>query len=74
MLVSIRAERVIICTLLVIVLEKVVRLRCPLDQLALLESIKLVADLARVLQLSHQEKKYVVNKVVHYEQRDDGRR
>jgi hypothetical protein len=42
--------------------------------LALLELIKPVADLARVLRLSHQEKKYVVNKVVHYEQRDDDRR
>jgi hypothetical protein len=35
--------------LLVTVLEKVIRLRCPLDQLALLELIEMVADLARAL-------------------------
>jgi len=56
------------------VLEKVFRLWCPLDQLALFELIQLVADLARVLRLGHQEKKYVMEKVVCYEQRDDDRR
>jgi hypothetical protein len=56
------------------VFEKVAWLRCPLDQLALLELIQHVADLARVLRLSHQEKKYVVKKVVCYEQRNDDRR
>jgi hypothetical protein len=56
------------------VLEKVARLRCPLDQLALFELIQFVADPARVPRLSHQEKKYVMKKVVGYEQRnDDGR-
>ena len=73
LLIPIRAENVIICTLLVIVLEIVVRLRCPLDQLALLELIQLVADLARVPRLGHQEKKYVMKKVVSYEQRDGDR-
>src|ERR1700682_2586091 len=52
LLVAIRAEHVIICTLLVVVLEKVARLRCPLDQLALLELIQLVTDLARETVLS----------------------
>src|SRR6266576_2705105 len=70
LLVAIRAEHVIICTMLVVVLEKVARLRCPLDQLALLELIQLVTDLARVLRLSHQEKKYVMKNVVCHEQRD----
>src|SRR5467141_938521 len=73
LLVAIRAEHVIICKLLVVVLEKVARLRCPLDQLALLELIQLVADLARVLRLSHQEKKYVMKNVVCYQQRDHDR-
>jgi hypothetical protein len=41
--------------------------------LALLELIQLVADLARVLRLSHQEKKHVMKNVVCYEQRDDDR-
>ena len=54
-------------------LEKVARLRCPLDQLALFELILLVADPARVLRLSHQEKKYVMKNVVCHEQRDDDR-
>jgi hypothetical protein len=44
LLVAIRAEHIIICALLVIVLEKVVRLWCPLDQLPLLELIQLAAD------------------------------
>jgi hypothetical protein len=72
--VAIRAEHVVICTLLVIVFEKVVWLRCPLDYLALLKLIQLVADLARVLRMSHQEKKYVVKKVVCYDQRNQDRR
>jgi hypothetical protein len=41
--------------------------------LALLELIQRVADLARVLRLSHQEKKYVMKNVVCDEQRDDDR-
>ena len=73
LLVAIRAEHVIVCTLLVVVLEKVARLRRPLDQLALLELIQFVADLARVLRLSHQEKTYVMKNVVCHEQRDDDR-
>src|SRR5258705_8470844 len=56
--------------MLVVVLEKVARLRCPLDQLALLEFIQLVTDLSRVLRLSHQGKKYVMKNVVCHEQRD----
>ncbi|MGC1318535.1 MAG: class I SAM-dependent methyltransferase, partial [Pseudolabrys sp.] len=44
------------------------------DAIYALESIQLVADLARVLRLSHQEKKYVMKNVVCYEQRDDDRR
>src|SRR5258708_22582247 len=67
LLVAIRTEHVIICTLLVVVFEKVARPRRPLDQLALLELIQLVADLARVLWLSYQEKKYVMKNVVCYE-------
>src|SRR5215472_18626167 len=74
LLVAIRAEHVIICTFLVVVLEKVVRLRRPLDQLALLELIQLVTDLARVLRSSHQEKKYVMKKVVCHDQYNDDRR
>ncbi len=73
-LVAIRAEHVIVCAILVIVLETVVRPRCPLGQLALLEFIQLVADLARVLRIRDEEKKDVVKEVVHDEQRDDDRR
>src|SRR6202035_313632 len=74
LLVAIRAEHVIICTLLVVMPEIVARLRCPLDQLALLELIQLVADLARVPGSSHQEKKDVMKSVVCHKQRDDDRR
>jgi len=56
------------------VLEKVARLRRPFDQLALLELIELVTDLARISRSSNQDKKYVVKKVVRYEQRNDDRR
>src|SRR6267154_1378409 len=73
LLVAIRAEHVIICTLLVVVLEKVAGLRSPLDQLALLELVQLAADLARVLRLGHQEKKYVMKSVVCCEQCDGDR-
>ena len=56
-----------------VTLSVVARLRCPHNQLALLDLIQLVADLAPVLRLSHQEKKYVMKYVVCYEQRDDNR-
>jgi hypothetical protein len=55
------------------VLEKVVRLRSPVDQLALLELVQRVADLACVLRLSHQEKEYVMKNVVRDNQRNDDR-
>ena len=67
LLVAIRAEHVIICTLLVVVLEKVARQRCPLDQLALLELIQLVADFLASFGLAHQEKQNVMKNVVCYE-------
>jgi hypothetical protein len=54
--------------------EEVTRLRSPLDQLALLELIQLVADSACVPRLSDQDKKYVMKKVVRYDQHNDDRR
>jgi hypothetical protein len=74
LLVAIRAEHVIVCALLVIMFEKVVRLWRPLNQLALLEFIQLVANFARVLRSGHQKKQHVMKQVVCHKQRtDDGR-
>jgi hypothetical protein len=56
------------------VLEEVVRPRLPLDQLASFEFIQLVANLACVLRLGDQEKKYVMKEIVHYEQPGRDRR
>ena len=55
--VAIGAEDVIVCAILVVVLEEVVRPRRPLDQLAPFEFIQLVANLACVLRLRDQEKR-----------------
>jgi hypothetical protein len=55
-------------------LEKVVHPRCPLDELALLEFIQLVAELACVLRMRDEEKKDVMKKVVCHEEPDDDRR
>ena len=74
MLVAIRAEHVIIGTVLVVVLETVIRPRYPLGQLSPLEFIQLVADLACILRIRDEEKKDVVKKVVGDEQRDGDRR
>ena len=55
-------------------LEEVVRPRRLLDQLAPFEFIQLVANLACVLRLRDQEKKYVMKEIIHYEQPDRDRR
>src|SRR5262249_30836416 len=63
LLLAIGAEHVVVGAVLVIVLVQVVRTRRPLDQLALLEFIQLMADSAGVLQMRDKKKEYVVKKI-----------
>jgi hypothetical protein len=72
--VAIGTEDLIICAILIVVLEEVVRPRRPLDQLASFEFIQPLANLACVLRLRDQEKKHVMKEIVHYEQSDGDRR
>ena len=55
-------------------LEKVVHVRGPLDQLTLLEFVQLVADIGCVLRMRDKEKQDVVKKVVCHEDPGDERR
>jgi hypothetical protein len=52
------------------VLEKVIGLRCPFDQLPLLELIESVSDLAGVLWMSNQPKKQVMKQIIGQERSD----
>lgn len=73
-LVAIGAEDVIVGAILIIMLEKVVHARGPLDQLTLLEFVQLVADVGCVLRMRDKEKQDVVKKVVCREDTGEERR
>jgi hypothetical protein len=57
--------------MLVVVLEKIVRPRRPLDQLTPLEFVELTADPAGVPGMRDGEKEHVMKQVVQHEQPDD---
>ena len=60
MLAPIRAEHVVVGAMLIIVLEDVIRLRRPFDQLALLELVQLMPDLGCVLGMRGQQEQDVM--------------
>ena len=72
-LAPIRPEHVVVGAILVVVLEEIVRLRRPFDQLAPLELVQLMTDLARVLGMRGEQEQDVVEQVVGHERAGDDR-
>src|SRR5262245_64889116 len=68
------AEHVVVGAILVVVLEEVLGLGCPFDQLPPLEFVELTTDIARILGMRDEKKQDVVKQVVGREQPDDDRR
>ena len=67
-------EHVVVGAILVVVLEKIVGLRRPFDELPLFEFIQLVTDIVRIDRMRDEQKQDVVKRVVCREQPDDDRR
>src|SRR6516164_2823041 len=74
-LAAITAEHIVVCAILVVVLEKVLGLRRPLDELALFEFIQRMTDIAGVPRMGDEEKEHVMKQVIGREHpRHDRRR
>src|SRR5262245_36599276 len=71
---AVGAEHVVVGAVLVVVLEEVLGLGCPFDELPPLEFVELAPDIARILGMRDEKKQDVVKQVVGREQPDNDRR
>jgi hypothetical protein len=70
-LAAIKAKHVVVCTMLVIVLQKVVLPGSPVDKLPPLELVQRMTNMACILRMDDEEIENVMKQVICREQPDD---